>query len=363
MTLFYLTGFRRIGVSECLAFSFDNEHESRGEVPASEKFNLTDETRVTMIEGLGNEASNYPRSHPLHHAACVLDDTKCIRVFEENATGKYDWGRCDSLERSLLHLTAYYVKPKSTAWLLSNIPQAETWRIMRDYKGNTPIETLQDRLEDIRTEPPKSSKEQVHPADKFDGYPVDAVNCLGVLSSPSGDRADRSEVEIFRLKYGCTCGECEWGYLSVRMKLTLILQSQMISSRLRRYIREDNSDEAVRSGFCAVFERAAEMLKSRWRLSVRGMLDDLKGNWNQEDMAKYLECAGEHYGIEAALLHLFDISRQEDPKTGGFGAFRTFEKKWSRLNACRNDHEYGFVARRCGLEAKDMWDPYIPYYG
>ncbi|KAJ5725226.1 uncharacterized protein N7483_006583 [Penicillium malachiteum] len=218
-------GFRRIGVSDCFAFSFIPDHPSHALAAASD-FNprrskardLENEELRVIYEidcSTGTSTLRMERLRnalPLHHAALTLTDEELKAFFITHIDDKIGWDRVTNSEATLLHLTACEFKPLSAQWLLEKIHDAESWKTARDIDGHTPFEELQEKLKKMRTQSKCGLRRIKNVSDQFDGNPDAAVSCLCLLSgkNPSANKA------CFR--YGCTYGESVEGFISVKMK-------------------------------------------------------------------------------------------------------------------------------------------------
>ncbi|KAL2831656.1 hypothetical protein BJY01DRAFT_254164 [Aspergillus pseudoustus] len=153
-------GFRRIGASNCFAFSFDPHHQSRALASTSDfdprrsyAKDIEDEETFDPNPSREVEELKIQRlrdSLPLHHAAVTLEDDELKTFFATHLNGNSVWDRVTTSEATLLHLTARELKPQSTRWLLENVENAEYWTSARDLNGFSPLEALQEKLETTR---------------------------------------------------------------------------------------------------------------------------------------------------------------------------------------------------------------------
>jgi hypothetical protein len=70
---------------------------------------------------------------------------------------------------------------------------------------------------------------------------------------------------------------------------------------------------------------------------------------------EYLQHAGTQKGCHAALNLLFNAARKQDQKAGDGECQRRLGQSWSVLPACRNDHEFKFVAKMRGCVGDGIW--------
>ncbi|TGO80774.1 hypothetical protein BELL_0001g00350 [Botrytis elliptica] len=144
---------------------------------------------------------------PLQHAIKTLPDAELVAFFKsfdsKNGSG---WKEIDSHHNNVLHHAGGVYAVYAMKWLIKNIDPEQELAQARNIEGLTPLEALQDEIDIF---------------DKRVGIPFGAVACMSLLkyrylpSSPLNTQA-------LRLKYGCTCGECIEGFVSPRMKLTLL---------------------------------------------------------------------------------------------------------------------------------------------
>ncbi|KAG2418849.1 hypothetical protein HFD88_001951 [Aspergillus terreus] len=334
-----LCGFRRIGASRCFAFSFDLQHQSRAMVAASDF-----DPRRSHAEDLENEElqviyeadrstevkkmkmERLRDALPLHHAALTLMDEELKTFFATHADDKIGWDRVTNSEATLLHITACKLKPLSTQWLLDNVHNANRWKTARDIDGYTPLEALQESLETMRTRMVYGLLRILHLSDCFEGYPDAAVFCLSLLFGKEALGLNRA-----RLRYGCTCGDCVGGFLSPRMRLSLIIQGEVtfdlaldgidnggfwvdmnelrlqhLDIKVRRNLKTNKS---LRKGFVNMFQIAVECLKARKVPTAENLkwFRDNRSEWPPHTK-NYLRQAGTQMGCRAVLRHMFDIA-------------------------------------------------------
>nr|XP_001402421.2 hypothetical protein ANI_1_156174 [Aspergillus niger CBS 513.88] len=109
------------------------------------------------------------------------------------------------------------------------------------------------------------------------------------------------------------------------------------------------TNKSLRKGFVKSFQIAVECLKAK-KVPTAETLEWCRKNRSEwpPDTKNYLRRTGTQMGCRAVLLYMFDAAREEDIKAGDGLCQRTLKKEWSDLPTCRNDHEFGFVARACG---------------
>ncbi|PYH42930.1 uncharacterized protein BP01DRAFT_324199 [Aspergillus saccharolyticus JOP 1030-1] len=378
-------GFRRIGASRCFAFSFDPQHPSRAIAAASDF-----EPRRSHAEDLENEeleviyeADRFTEvtkmklerlrdTLPLHYAALALTDDELRNHFAAHADDKIGWDRITNSEATLLHITACKLKPLSTQWLLENVHYADRWKTARDIEGYTPLEALQETLETMRTQQQYGLFRVLDLSDHFEGYPDAAVSCLSLLFGQGASGFNRE-----CLRYGCTCGGCVGGFLSARMRSSLIFQGETTFDIMPNEIDDGGfwievnefklehldlemrknlkTNKSLRRGFVNIFQIAAECLKARKVPTAENLkwFCNNRSEW-PPDTKNYLQRAGTQMGFRAVLRCMFDAAKEEDEKAGNGECQLILREEWSRLPTCRNDHEFEVVARACGYSGDDF---------
>ncbi|KAJ5263953.1 hypothetical protein N7478_011558 [Penicillium angulare] len=378
-------GFRRIGASHFFAFSFDLQHLSRA-LAADSDF----DPRRSHAEDLENEELRliYEEDHstkveelkmerlrdalPLHHAALTLTDEELQDFFVTHADDRIGWDQVTYSESTLLHLTACALKPLSTQWLLENIHYSDSWKVARDIDGYTPLEALQEKLEETRTREEYGLFRILNVSDHFKGNPQTAVRCLSLLLGQDGLGLNEA-----CLQYGCTCGECVGGFLSARMMSALLFQAETTYDLMQNDIDDGGlwvkfndwklehldpdvrhnlkTNKSIRKGFVNMFQIAAECLGAKQVPTAQNLerwCNDRR-EW-PPDTKNFLRRAGTQMGCRAALRRMFDAAKDEDEKAGNGEFQRILGKEWSDLPICRNDHEFEFVARACGYGGSDF---------
>lgn len=381
-------GFRRIGSSPCFAYSFHPNHRSRSIIPSRDfdpKIKPLDDQEDKPGMGdyfipYGIEAQlgqrtllKLQREFPLHHAATTLPDLECVEYLKKAATEDIsDLTLVDRTHRTLLHTLARKLKPNSITWLLENVNAAESWKTARDINGDSPLDVLQDFLEDIRTKRNLFMR-NLHVSDDFRGFPSPAVECLCLLDASS--MCENSALYTSRLKYGCTCGQCLEGFLSPRMKLALLDQANTIYDFLSyniedgkywvmdnefwfRYVAYDvqqkfKKNKSIRLGYTNIFSGVRDCLESNIVPSVENTLQVIRqrSEWLPVTR-KYLGRAGDLPGVRAALRCIFHSAQDQDDRTGDGEFQRIYASEYQSLSVCRNDREFEFVARACGVDVE-----------
>ncbi|KAG4429733.1 hypothetical protein IFR05_014784 [Cadophora sp. M221] len=371
---FRFLGFRRIGASTCFGLANDLSHIARTSL-ASEDFDLPELGEETEEEDKfdGSKAKEramkrLEKQLPLHHAVLSLSDEKCVECFENFKTPDTmdEWGRTDRFEKNVLHQAACELKPKSVQWLLDN---NKNLSLGRSRDGYTPLELLMDQLETKRTTG-KRGVATVLISDSFEGFIPDAIACMAALRGLEAP----SDIQTLQLKYGCTCGKCIDGLLSPRMKFALSCQSEIghdmllidigdadkwcqtnedLAEHLSPNIRQRFlTNKSLRHVFSRIFHHAAITLRSNKLPTVNNIVRTWKDSneWPAHGFNFYQRGRK----TKSALRKIFEFARDQDQWAGdgkhleAFGEIRC-------LPQCRNDHEFGFVARACGVPGFEQY--------
>ncbi|KAJ5711920.1 hypothetical protein N7488_006076 [Penicillium malachiteum] len=381
-------GFRRIGASDCFAFSFNADHPSHN-IAAAFDFNprrsyardLENQKLRVIYEADSSIGTNKLRikrlrnALPLHRAALTLTDKELMAFFVTHVDDKLGWDRVDNSEATLLHLTACGAKPLSLQWLLENIRLAAYWKTARDIDGYTPFEALQEKLEKMRTQRNSGPRRIKIVSDKFGGHPETAVSCLCLLSGQNS----LANKACFR--YGCTCGECVEGFLSAKMRRSLILQvkrqwvpeymlksmddgifwssypsfsKSLILDQLAPVVDQRLATKNSQRGFVQMFQLVVYCLKSGKTPTVQNLewchhklLKEKGSEWApNKTIGSYIRRVGARKGCQAVLRLMFEGAR--DDAEDIMADIIPEDLDLAGKPTCRNDYEFEFVARTCG---------------
>jgi hypothetical protein len=122
--------------------------------------------------------------------------------------------------------------------------------------------------------------------------------------------------------------------------------------------QNSRTNKSLRQGFANIFTYIATCLNSDTVPTGENVLEAFQNNGSEWPPVtrNYLERGGTIEGkVEAAVAIIFDHARDQDEKAGD-GEFEVvMEEELSQLKICRNDHEFGFVASRCGLPERDYF--------
>ncbi|KAL6896377.1 hypothetical protein GGI43DRAFT_410944 [Trichoderma evansii] len=346
-------GFRRIGYTEWFAFAAGDAQHACHSLPADQDFDPPEPTPGQTTNAV------------LETLLCAFDKTKedavrlglAQKAFESYGPEDDTWVSTDRNGNTLLHHVAISENPACIKWIVEKCPHLIT---IRNLSGDTPFDSCQEHLENIHNE---------EGLDKFNGHSqlfVEILSNLKGLSNPSQE-------ELQRLKYGCTCGQCQGGFLSPRMHSALLSNAEITSDLLFDGIARSDGDsfvevnghnlkylqpgvrdnmrtnKSIRQGFASIFGRFAEFLQDSTEPPRANKIFEMilfENEWPPVTK-NYLKRGGT---VEAVGSTLFMKAMNESRWAGGGIHWEAFEDNIEALPACRNDDEFGFVSGLCGYE-------------
>jgi GNAT superfamily N-acetyltransferase len=408
-------GFRRIGISHWFAFSIDANHRSRnisidedpdpleaesfldGNYDSDDSQPEVPKTRSVMVgpplgadgnfdfgevgssdhhveefyeekERRRQERSEYAQRYPIHQALQSLSDVQCLALLKDRNLEIDGSQGClfemrDGLRNNILHIAACQSKPECVAWILDSMTLSNSnLKEGRNIEGYTPLEALQAQLEVTRLGKYLGQRFLVQ-ADKFDGFPDEAVRCmLALRGCPTQDNSPYWACT----RFGCNCGFCLRGFLSHRMRQTLQDIAEellyrlkttetsdnrlwcMVNGDLLEYIPENirsifKKSRVLRRGFKEFITTIIECLQAGGCPASDDLLSLYKKKRIWPQMHTFYFSRGG--SIEAALNLILDLAgeRFED-------IFDPRERDYEPLPAlprCRNDSEFELVRRQC----------------
>lgn len=384
-------GFRRVGTSSWLAWTDSTGHPSR-QLGISQDWSPPDGPIVDVSLSGGMERIFQKLSDPAVEAAECID--ALTEAFPEDFEDA-QWQRTDQDGNTLLHIASLSSKPELVSFLLSMVPRLAA---VPDKEGHTALEALQKHLERERTRRTFGHLTLVT-SDAFEGFSDSDIQCLAVLEhtavtdpsslspqvieavSVADERIEgwaRAQLDIagirkaLRYKYGCTCGQCTGGFLSPRMNLALRCVAEAEHDNMQMY--EDDlgwewtldtdhllehlpgpvkqackTNKSVRVGFANMFSHIAKVLQQGKIPRERQVLDFYRHELNEWPPVtrNYLQRGGD---VDSAANVIFEMAMQQDEWAGDGSHRDVFGENIDRLVACRNDHEFGFVAGMCGYK-------------
>lgn len=206
----------------------------------------------------------------------------------------------------------------------------------RNRQGFIPLEALQRQLHLVRIWPSMKPGVGLIPS-RFLGLTQRAMQCIARLSGPTPYR-DLAPIELARLKYGCTCGACDGGFLSPKMRAALKLHAKDFEIYTDGEWLEDyygNKEEPIIRLF---FVRIAGVIATC-------LEDDDKIPDVATVQAEWARDGGERYGdTERHIRHVgAKIIRNVSEFTPSPEAAAGGE-----VGGCRNDYEFALVSEVCG---------------
>jgi hypothetical protein len=125
--------------------------------------------------------------------------------------------------------------------------------------------------------------------------------------------------------------------------------SAHVSPRVQQNFR---TNKCLRQGFSNTFSLAASCLRSNIVPHMANVLKAFRDATEWPPVTKnYFERSGTSEGIQAVLETLFDMTKALDEKIGDGNPMT---QELVKLKACRNDREFRFVARACGLSERNV---------
>ncbi|UKZ60420.1 uncharacterized protein TrAtP1_001700 [Trichoderma atroviride] len=352
-------GFRRIGYTEWFALLPGNAQHVSHSVPANLDFVLSRPTSDRMTNAIFTKL--------LEAFKTIKKDTARF-MLTQAALGSYGpeddvWISVDRDGNTLLHLAATSEDLLCVKWIIGKCPRLVS---EQNSLGETPLDACQERLEAIRTRQ-KLAGGSIAVSDKFTGYSQPSVEVLCALKGLN----HLSLEGLLQLKYGCTCGQCQEGFFSPRMRMAVLYNAETTSDMLLHWDNGTNGDEFVREfgrflkylpprmyksmrtdarlrkGFSSMFGSFAQCLwDSKGPPRELKVVEAVMSESNGSSIAKhYLDCGGT---VEAVGSALFWRVMDESRSAGDGATWDLFADDLEALPACRNDDEFGFVSSMCG---------------
>lgn len=209
-------GFRRIGSSFYFALSKDPSHPSRS-------LSAADDYRRPLALRSASTADD--QVYPYDNDIIQADDSETTKLLEtrlvDHSFTEPAWLSVDRHGNNILHMVAPGGKPESLAWILGKSFAAEL-QLSRNLKGETPLESLEDSLESVRTMR-QVGLLTIPIADRFTGFAPNDVKCLQLLKG----LGPLTPCRAAQLAYGCTCFQCICGFISPRVSFALECQADL----------------------------------------------------------------------------------------------------------------------------------------
>ncbi|KAM0524665.1 hypothetical protein ACHAPE_000763 [Trichoderma viride] len=369
-------GFRRIGYTEWFAFLPGDAQHARHSQPADEDFDPPRPTSDNMANAIFTKLLEAFKSTKKDAARLELAQA----AFGSYGPDNDIWFSADRDGNTLLHHAATSESPACVKWMMEKCPRLAT---VRNFLGETPLDACSEHLEAIRTQQ-KWAAGSIAVSDEFTGYSQPYVDILCTLKGLN----NLSLEGLLQLKYGCTCGQCQEGFFSPRMRMALQCSAGITREKLsdasddtdgHHFVKEFGSflkylrpkvykrmrtDALLRKGFSSMFDYFAQCLCDKTepprelkvfevvisegeRVSVPEHL--LPDSAIERERAY----AAEHYldrggTVEAVGSALFWRVMDESLSAGDGATWECFGEDLEGLPVCRNDEEFGFVSSMCG---------------
>lgn len=383
-------GFRRVGASPWLAWTASPGHPSRQLRIDQDWIDPDDQIADASISGDVEKIFQKLTDPAVQAADCIDELTKAFAEDLEDG----QWQTTDQDGNTLLHVSAVSSKLELVRFILSRVPNL---MVVRNKRGHTASEALQNQLERQRNWRSVGLMSLVM-SDDFIGFSASSIACLAVLKNTDvfdlsglspGDiefvwsatdeqirRVPQLDIagirKMLRYKYGCTCGQCIGGFLSPRMKLALLCVAEVEHDNMYTFmddtgpdwvtfnydnlehlpesVRENlNTNKSMRQGFSNMFSHFAKCLE-QGRMPTEGEVLDFYQTHVSEwppVTRNYLQRGG---SVAAVANTIFEKAMERDEWAGDGYHREVFSEQIDELVACRNDHEFGFVAGMCGYK-------------
>lgn len=282
-------------------------------------------------------------------------------------TGPQDlcWTSADKYGNTVLHLSAMNFDPACVAWILQQTFAVQLLET-RDHKGEVPIEALQWKLENVRTQK-VGGMMTLDVSNRFKGHRRDAVSCSVLLQ-----RLEQpvTLTEWQQIQGGCTCGQCLSGFISPRILYALRTAAEVNHDLLNEalelppeldFLGSDDwgqeylparvhanlkKNKSVCRGFCDMCKYIAVCLARRMVPIESNVLaiEREQCGWPPHS-ATFLQRGG---SVESVWLVVCRDAMREDDWAGG-ECVSELDKEFTDLAECRNDSEFGYVSGVCGF--------------
>lgn len=352
-------GFRRIGTSFFFGLAKDPEHPSRRLASSS------DHRRRRVLQSLKMSKG---QKFPYDEAMVAGDDANVLASLKARLKAQplheLSWLTVDKAGGNLMHMVAETGKPESLRWLLG-LPFADQLQQQLNLEGETPLESTRAALEERRLKT-EINMLTIPRSDDFEGYPPNYVACMAMLRIMTAP----SDLELLRLTYGCTCGQCIAGFLSPRLAHALVCQSEIGEDMLRDelgmtpsgddWVEENDyylenvdiavkqnmrTNKSLRQGFAGLVGCVAKVLEAKEVPTTARFIAISEGEWPPHTR-KFLQRGGTPI---SAVLACFDAAMNQDQYLGDGEHQRVFGDEIEELPECRNDGEFVFARRRLGV--------------
>ena len=360
-------GYRRVGSTQWFCLAADLNHPSH-------KIAANDDWDPPVHEVTVEDGRDLKDIYPIHYKIDHSSDIDAMSFLQQRVLSCPEtdpsWSKVDREGKSIVHYAAECSKPHTLRWML-NRPFGVELLSCRNYAGETPLEALEAVLETDRVK--KHLMMMIIPvSDQFTGFERESVACLVLLRGISNP----SDVDILRVAYGCTCGECIGGFMSPRMTFALLCQAEVLHDELDQLIGDFTgsdwcsshdhhfqhmaprvradlvTNKSLRQGFTNLFNHVASCLRSKQIPHTEMVFRALDAASEWPPCSKnFFQRGGT---VASVVLTVIEEAMNQDELTGHGFHQEIFREDIDKMKSCRNDNEWGFVRRLCGFG--DEWE-------
>lgn len=383
---FRFIGFRRVGISDYFALTDTPDHPSR-HLKSTDDYSPPAELDTNMdpvwtsVFAWVRDLKSYTDDECFSQLKIALEAVSAAETVVDNHGN------------TIVHVAAGKCRLELLIQIATTLPQLIE---SRNRKGLLPLDALREAFEKSRTTREKGMM-TVDMSDRFVGFPHPAVQCLGLLANiPCCDltkyapsmidaaiSATDAQLQInpelvtirktLVLKYGCTCGQCIGGFLSPRMCLALKSQAEIAYDMTQEDVEDGpfwvqmydyylgnllvgvrnnmRTNKSMRQGFTNMFKHIIRCLDKKLVPNQRSLLATYEsGSDEWPPVTKnFLNRGGT---VESVATIVFEQAMAHDECAGNGEARQLWGDEIDKLPACRNDHEFGFVAKMCGYKPR-----------
>ncbi|EIM82026.1 uncharacterized protein STEHIDRAFT_171625 [Stereum hirsutum FP-91666 SS1] len=370
LKVFANAGFRRVGRSNFVCYAIaDANHPSRHlsasqdakpiDLPLAEQVKNDDgEPPVVRDIRAFDTVAQIEAQYPLHAALLVDSSEVIIRLIRAHHTADPSSIFVRGPDgATLLHMATSAGRPAVVSLLLSLGARDDVHK--KDGEGRTPLE----RIDDAMTKAREFAKFNHRP---FKGHETYKCRCKALIMEAMGLPPPSLEM----IKWGCTCGQCQGGWLSPRMKFRLetcaevssdkILDSVDLSGSLvhpkplesvdtvylidviPRSVRAQPIYPSFIKGYSACYSAVSAVLRGGSIPTVQTVSQELTSlDYDTRYTNHYLQKGGK---IEFVLNGVAYRSWEE-----GHAGDDTFDDDMEGMPTCENDDAYDIVRINMGL--------------
>ncbi|CAI6331670.1 unnamed protein product [Periconia digitata] len=340
-------GFRRIGSSQWFALAEDPNHACHS-LSANDDFDapkMEYHTNTTMMD-------LFRQCRFAQGDGARLE--KMQRILGSYGEEDDIWTSADAQGNNILHQAAGNESLICVEWILSKCPRL--WK-SRNGERETPLECCEAVHEKRRTHFWGGNLTLAR-SDEFAGYSEDYVKVLCLLKGMEKPQ----KIDLLRLKYGCTCGQCLKGILSSRMRYILQATAErerykldfwVCPVQLRMYLpltvtAKLRTDRSIWRGIGALFDSFANCLRNDKLPTTKNAMEMCKAS--NEWVSNTRDYLGGDETIQAVGSALFELTMEYWVQGSEAFTRMCLSDDFRGLPVCRNDDEFGFVSGMCGYK-------------